>query len=289
MNDLTFPSTGARVNEAAPRTSRTGHGWLPCASLVLVGVLVPVLGLVTVFRIEGGVAQAQTGSAASAPKPPPPRRAAVPAALESHLGRPFVLEIPTLEDLGTSFPKVPAGWTVVQANAGNVEELQRYLRVGGPPALGLFDEHGNCLVVDRSFQRSRWGSRLSEYQRRRSRLEDDLAEHWKEFERLRSRGLRRELEVLFELIEANSAIDRTLVGYSAIERARVRLAEHDTAIRNEFFAAMAAEGMVTARVLARRLEELQERADRLPVAKEIARRRAWIERGLVVERRRRGS
>ncbi len=198
-------------------------------------------------------------------------------------GRPFILELPELDDLNRSLP-VTLPWVAVQANEQSYDTCLKLLRATEPPAVGLFDRYGNCLVRStRGGLRS--GSRLKrllgEFDEQQKKLKKQLARLERDAVRYEERDdYRRAVEKFLNLTAATGMNGRVLNGYPEIVRARAALTRLDQLLRVRLYQLMARERELGSSKLKSRLADLHEEAKGLPVAREIARREAVLEAGL---------
>lgn len=234
------------------------------------------------FAAQSAAPAPGRGSTSSQSSAPP----GMPASLRSLVGNPFVVEVPTLDDLGSPLPRLPRGWQFFQVDSDSFDEVTAYLKIVESPAIAIFDEFGNCLLVDAaSSGRKRISERLREYGRRKTRVERKLKEAWESsLETRRRNRTKKEIEDLDAARSHESELGRRLRGYPDLRRIEARLAELDGQLRVELFRLLAAEGLVSKRTLEGRLERLLQKSKRLPIHREVARRLRLVRDGFLVDR-----
>lgn len=204
--------------------------------------------------------------------------------LTALVGRPAIIEIATLDDLGIML-KAPDGFRYVQADSSNVQALQRHFEVKQPPALLFLDRFGNLLHRDEAATgRRRLGANVSEFRKKRRDLITRLARHEREAKEARDRG-----KAVAEVQHVLAILAQEVRGYpqsvAAVERARVLEADR----RRRLLEILAGEGIEPRSQLESDLKNLADISKGLAVGAAIDRERQRLRRGVVVaERRRRG-
>ena len=152
------------------------------------------------------------------------------------------------------------------------------------PAVVYLDRHGNALVHDMSPScRRRVSAGADELQRRQRDLDTRLARLWEEATQARRR--KRSVQ---ELVQVRAVLDQGVGGYLVVELARRRFQELERDRRRRFLEILAGEGIRPGNRIDGDLKSLEQLSRGLPVERLIARERARLRSGVIVERRRQG-
>lgn len=205
---------------------------------------------------------------------------AQPDPLVALRGTPAIVEFPTLEDLEVPLPGLPKAWGYLQVDAENFAELKRRFDLRADFALLYLDRFGNALYRDESSsRRSRVGTGLREFERRRSDLERRLETRWEAARRARERG-----KPAAELKHIASVLELDVAGYPEIASARERLTAIEKARWDDLIRILAKEGLISRKELLAALRQLESRSLGLAVEKRIRRERQRVDRGITVRR-----
>ncbi|MFQ5655034.1 MAG: hypothetical protein ACE5GW_09925 [Planctomycetota bacterium] len=198
-------------------------------------------------------------------------------------GHRVVLEFPEIDHIGTALG-VPSGWRYLQVAASSYDRLAPLLGDVPAPAIVYLDHHGNPILRDGS------PGRRQKILQRAATVEKSIRELGRRLGRVLEEAIAarvagregRELEKLREVVDAG------VRGYLPVKKARARLDELEEERLRRLLRVLAGEGIVPKRRLIPRLRALEKLSRGLFMEARIARERARIEGGLVVELRPRG-